>query len=268
MSRSDPVRSRFFIPVERAEKWSDWLFYAGVPLSIATLFVHWESYPVGHTVLFILFAVDVLALFIVGTAIKLYFGPRAMEERARDFLSTAYGIRLTPELTDGYYNNAAQGPLRRVAAQLLENLLFTKTIVQRMLPVERTKAAFSIAIWVVWLLLRGTELDFIVAISQAIFSEQILSKYLRMEWLRIRCEHIYDVTYKLFQANPKGSQFAVQTLEAFNAYETAKATAAITLSERVFHQLNDEVRAQWRLVKTALNIPDNEVEREAPADYP
>src|SRR6266404_4135071 len=73
MSKSDPVRTRFFIPVERAEKWSDWLFYVGVPLSIAALFVHRESHPVCYTVLFILFAVDVLALFIVGTAIKLYF---------------------------------------------------------------------------------------------------------------------------------------------------------------------------------------------------
>jgi hypothetical protein len=43
-------------------------------------------------------------------------------------------------------------------------------------------------------------------------------------------------------------------LESLGMYETAKANGAITLSSRLFRQLNDELSAEWECIKRELKI--------------
>ena len=90
--------------------------------------------------------------------------------------------------------------------------------------------------------------------SQALFSEQILSRWLRLEWLRARFEKTFDDVYKLFQTRPPVAQFNVHALVALSMYETAKANAAVTLSSKTFDRLNSTLSAEWEKVKTTLRI--------------
>jgi hypothetical protein len=254
MSRSDPVRNKFYVPLERADWASDMLFYVGAALSIAVLFVEKAAHPVLYNVVMIVFAVSVVALFGVGLVTRVYFGPRATDQRTRDFLSSAYGVKLNYVVTDGYYNNTLHEPTERLAAQVLENTHFSKAIAQEMAKTERIKFGVYVVLWLICLLVRQVSLDFILAASQAVLSEQMISKWVRLEWLRSRCEHIYNDVYALFQLRSSDNMFDARVFEAFVTYESVKANAATTLSGKIFEKKNSDLSSEWNEIKSALAI--------------
>lgn len=254
MSRSDPIRVRYYDAVELADKSSDWLFYVGAVLSIVALLVEKSAHPIVYDWVLILFAVAVVALFAIGMVSRLYLTPRAEDKRRQDFFGSACGVSLTHEKTDGYYNNDFVEPIKRMAAQVLENSHFSKAVALRMAKFERAKVAIYALIWLICLLNRQTDLGIVVAASQAVFSEQVVSRWLRLEWLRMRFEKTYDDVYRLFHSKPAAPKFNAMTLESLGMYETAKANGAITLSSRVFHQLNAELSAEWERIKVELKI--------------
>lgn len=101
---------------------------------------------------------------------------------------------------------------------------------------------------------RRADLGVVLAASQALFSEQVLAKWIRLEWIRSKFENTYDATYRLFQSRPKSDEFNAMALELFTTYETAKANAAITLSSRHFERMNPKLSAGWEEIKAALKI--------------
>jgi len=254
MSRSDPIRKRYYDAVEQTELASSWLFYISALLSFASLLVDGRTQPVFYEVIMIAFGVAVIAMFAVGLTLRLYLTPRAQDKRRQDFFSSACGVSLIHQRTDGYYNNDFRDPIKRMAAQVLENALFSKTIALRMAKQERTKIAIYVLVWLALLHYRRTDLGWVVAASQAVFSEQILSGWLRLEWLRMRYEKTFDDVYKLFQSRPAVAQFNALTLEAVSMYESAKANAAITSSSKIFEELNPSLSAEWERIKATLKI--------------
>jgi len=254
MSRSDPIRDNYFGAVEQAENAANWLFYIGAALSFASLLVDRASQPNLYDTILAAFCLDVTMLFVASTATRLYLTPRAEDKRRQDFFSSACGVNLTHEQTDGYYNNDERTPIRRVAAQVLENSHFSKAIALKMAQEERLKVGIYVALWLICLLNRRSDLGVVLAASQAVFSEQILSKWIRLEWLRSKFETTYDSTYRLFQSKPKGSEFSAMALETLSTYETAKANAAITLSSVHFERMNSKLSAEWEAIKESLKI--------------
>jgi len=252
--RSDPIRQRYYDPLELAEKISDILFYCGAALSLAIPFLDKAARPVLYNWGLILFGSAAVALFGLGLVVRLYLTPRAEDERRKDFLTSACGVDLALETTVGYYNNELSKPTDRIAAQVLENAYFTKSGALSLLKVERIKTFLYFAVWLVCVLNRDMNLDWIVAASQALFSEQVLSKWIRLEWLRIRTERIFDSVYQLFQARPNSATFNAIALEAFAKYESTKANAAITLSSRVFNANNTKWTGEWEAIKVKLRI--------------
>jgi hypothetical protein len=254
MSRSDPIRTRYYDVVELADKVSDKLFYANAVLSVASLLVEKQAHPIAYDWILIFFALAVAALFAIGLVSRLYLTPRAEDKRRQDFFTSACGVSLTHEKTDGYYNNDFTEPIKRLAAQVLENSHFSKAVALRMARTERIKVIVYTVIWLTCVLNRQTDLGIVVAASQAVFSEQVVSKWLRLEWLRIRFEKTYDDVYRLFQSKPTAPKFNAMTLESLGVYETTKANAAITLSSKTFHQLNADLSAEWDQIKAGLKI--------------
>lgn len=254
MSRSDPIRARYYEAVERADKVSDGLFYSSAILSFASLLVEKHAHPAIYDWVMILFALAVIALFVVGLTCRLYFVPRAEDKRRQDFFTNACGVGLTHEKTDGYYNNDLLEPIKRIAAQVLENSHFSKAIALRMAHAERIKVLIYAILWVVCLFYRQSDLGIVIAASQAVFSEQIMSKWLRLEWLRTRFEKTYDDVYRLFQSKPAEPKFRAMALESLGMYETAKANGAIILSSGVFRRLNAGLSAEWDRIKAELRI--------------
>lgn len=254
MSRSDPIRTSYYDAVELADKISDGLFYVGAVLSFATLFLDREMHPDSYNTVLIAFGVAVLALFVIGLISRLYLMPRAEDKRRQDFFSNAFSVNLIHQKTDGYYNNDFTDPIKRMAAQVLENSFFSKSITLRMATWERTKIGVYVMLWLICLINRRTDLGVVVAASQAVFSEQVLAKWFRLEWLRMRFEKTFDDVYKIFQSQAPVVEFNAMMLDALSMYETAKANAAVTLSSKIFEKLNPTLSAEWNMIKAALKI--------------
>lgn len=254
VSRSDPIRERYYDPLELADKVSDWLFYVGAVLSLATPFLNKETYPALYNLAMIVFAVVVVVMFGVGLSVRLYLTPRAEDARRKDFLASACGIPLAQENTVGYYNNDLAKPTERIAAQVLENSYFTKCGALCLLKIERPKVAMYFVVWLVCIFNRQVDLGWIVAASQAVFSEQVLSKWIRLEWFRMRTERTFETVYHLFQTRPNSATFNAMAFEAMTQYESTKANAAITLSSRIFHANNSKWTAEWESIKAKLKI--------------
>jgi hypothetical protein len=254
MSRYDPIRQNYYAAVQAAEMASDWLFLLGALLSFGTLLIDQKKYPYGYEFVLLVYGLSVVALFALGIALRLYLTPRAEDKRRQDFFSSAFNVSLIHQQTDGYYNNDLKDPIKRMAAQVLENSLFTKEITLRMARSERVKASAYLLLWLVLLHYRRSELGWIVAASQAIFSEQVLSKWLRLEWLRIRSEKTFEDAFRLFQTKPPSVQFNALALDAVTMYESAKATAAVTLSSKVFDELNPSLSREWGDIKAKLKM--------------
>ena len=254
MSEADPIRKNYYNAVEHAEQLSSVLFYLGALSSFAALLINREALPDLYDAVMVTFGVVVIAMFGVGLILRLYLTPRAENRRRQDFISSAFRVSLVHQQTDGYYNNECKDPIKRMAAQVLENSLFSKTITLRMAQSERIKIAIYVVLWLFILHNRRTDIGWIVAASQAIFSEQIVAKWLRLEWLRTRYEKTFEDVYRLFQTKPAVSVFRAQALDAFALYETAKANAAVALSSKHFDTLNDELSDEWNGIKTTLGL--------------
>ncbi len=255
-SKIDPIRKRYYRPLEIAESSSDWLFLLVAALSILALAVERTTYPRLYDLVQGAFVVGVLALFFLGLGIRLYWTPRADDKRRQDLLSNSFAVALTHEQTSGYYNNDQTNPLRRLCASLLENSFFSKNVTLKMAHGKRIRVAVYALIWIVALLNRATDLALSAAMAQAIFSEQIISRWVRLEWLRMRFERVYEHLYRLVQTttNFNKEEFRVRVMEAFGEYETGKGYGGITLSARIFERINPSLSLEWAEIRKALNI--------------
>ncbi|MEI6069728.1 MAG: hypothetical protein WCP96_20510 [Methylococcaceae bacterium] len=253
-TKIDPIRDRYFKPLEIAEVVADKLFYIAALLSFAALLVDQHGYPTGYSIVLISFVLTVIIVFFLGLAVRLHWTPRAEDQRRLDLLSNAHGVPLTHEQTTGYYNNDQTDPLKRLGVAVMENSHFSRAIALEMAKTERIKVFVYLALFAIVLLYRNTDLVIAVAAAQAVFSEQIVSRWLRLEWLRVRCDNTYTHMYSIFQTSPNRSTMNAKVLEYFTFYETGKANAGIMLSTKVFQKLNPSLSIEWEKIKTTLNI--------------
>jgi hypothetical protein len=213
-----------------------------------------EAHPVAFAITQIGFILAVADLFVVDLGIRLYWSPSAADERRLDLLSNAYHVPLTHEQTIGYYNNDETDPLRRLGAAVLENSLFSRGISLAMLKNTRIQiAAYVVLLVVVWLI-RSTDLAVAATAALVVFSEHILSRWLRLEWFRMRCHATYKGLYALFQTAPARTTLHPSVLQWFAFYETSKANAGVTLSTKVFNALNPSLSSEWDAIKAKLNL--------------
>lgn len=250
--RLDPIREKYFGPLERAEGFGNWLFVGAVVLSILAVVVEKADFPRGYNLIQGAFVLLVLGLFVVGLISRLYFSPRAEDKRREDFLSNALSVNLTHERTIGYYNNNESNPTRKVGLNILENTHFTKAIALEMVKRTRLVSGIYLAIWLILMLNRDTDLGLISAAAQAVFSEQIIFRWLRLEWLRIRSENIFRELHRAFLSNPAPHVLGAQILEAFSTYEATKSNASIVLSTGIFDRLNPSLTQEWEEIKASL----------------
>jgi hypothetical protein len=256
MPEVDTVGENYYKPLERAESLGGWLFWTVSLLSIAALVVDRTAYPVIYAIIQIAFVVGVFLFFVQGQALKLYFFPRAEDARRRELLQNSFGVTLTSEETVGYYNNDQTTPLKRLAASTMESAFFTSHISRRMLFWQRATTAGYVCLYFVAVLYRSTDLEFLAVLAQVLFSEDILSRWVRLEWLRNRSEKVFDSLQAMFVAKPAFSRPIAQSqaVDLFSLYETTKSTAAILLSSRLFHKHNVDLTAIWEQTRQKLGL--------------
>lgn len=252
--RSDPIRERFFEPLRKADSISNWLFIIAALLSFMALRFDAKTEPTGNELIQTAFIISAVTLFVLGQVTKLYFWPRAEGPRRKDFLSYCLGANLTHLRTNGYYNNKETDPVRRTGAAVLENTLFTKAIVLTMLKWVRFWTFTYILAWLTALTMRSTDLGWIAVAAQVLFSEQLVSRWLRMEWLRLKTEEIHNNLLAVFGSNATPTVMQPYIWGAVADYETAKANAGILMSEKVFAKHNASLSAEWDQIRRTNNI--------------
>lgn len=109
-------------------------------------------------------------------------------------------------------------------------------------------------VWIVAILWRETPLDWLSTAAQVIFSEEIISRWLRLEWARNRVETIYESSHSLFQQNPPKDKLTAYTIAALVDYESGKALGGILLSQKLFNENNKSLSAEWEVVKAGLPL--------------
>jgi hypothetical protein len=253
--RVDPV-DRDYEAVHTCEAISNILFWIAAILSIVVLLVEKATYPLLFQIAQIAFAIVVIALFALGLALRLYWSPQAEDARRSAFLSDAYNVAMTTEKTTGFYNNAGAEPLQRLGLSLMENCYFTRAVTLEMLKKERLIIPAYAALFLIIAFVRSTDLAIIPIAAQALFSEQLLSRWCRLEWLSHRCGATYRRLYDLVQAPPAVRIRNARILDAFAVYETSKANAAIALSSPIFFKLNPRLSEEWKGILAALKQVD------------
>ncbi|MET4044914.1 hypothetical protein ABIC03_006643 [Bradyrhizobium sp. RT6a] len=254
-SRSDPLGPRYYAPLGTAERWSTVIFWAAAASSIAALQIERPSSPILYDVVQATFVITVVLFFLLSSMARLYWSTRAHEKRNSDFVSQVFEVSLIAETSKGYFNNTATDPFARIAYSTLENAFFSKIILQRMLRRERAIIAAYAVAWMVAVLNRATDLALVTAVAQVIFSEEIFSRWIRMEWLRTRFERVYDDFYGLIQTSgdKRSKEFKARTVDYLLRYETSKAQAGISLSSRVFDELNSALSQDWEQIVKKLD---------------
>jgi hypothetical protein len=256
MPKVDTVGENYYNPLLLIDALGGWLFWVVSILSIATVFVDKAVYPAQYAVLQIAFMVCVFLFFAQGLALKLYFFPRAEDARRQQLLSDSFGVALTHEQTVGYYNNDQTNPLKRLAASTMESAFFTAAVARKMLVAQRTKTLGYLGIYLVALLNRSSNLEWLIVAAQVVFSEDIIARWFRMEWLRMRSERIFDSLNRLFTGKQAFSKPAAQSqsVDSFSFYETTKSTATILLSSKIFYEQNARLTAEWDQIRAKLGI--------------
>ncbi len=256
MTREDPVGPEFYLPLGRAEKFSDAAFYIAAALSIIVLLIDKNAQPKMYLAAQATFATAVIVFFVSGIVIRTYFAARAQTSRVADFVSNAFSVPLLPSPSTGYYNTPAGEPFLRISTSVLENTLFTKSILGVMLRFERARVCVYLFVWFWAAIYRATDLELLAVAAQVLFSEQLVSRWVRMEWLRSKVERLYDDLYALIQstANTATKEFRARTIEALVRYEISKAQAALSLSSSTFNKMNPELSRKWRSVCGQLSI--------------
>ncbi|MDI1268342.1 MAG: hypothetical protein PSV40_04475 [Polaromonas sp.] len=252
--RSDPVGDKYYGAVTKADTVSNCLFYLTAALSIAVLFLDRTSWPPLTRIATGAFVVAVIALFVIGLGTRLYWTPRAEKQRRLDFFTSALDVSMTHQTSVKYYNNAETEPIRRMAAQLLENTHFTSSIALKMAPFERARAATYALIWLICVQLPDADLGLIAAATQAVFAEQIFSRWVRLEWMRSSCERIFQEVRQSFSSGGTSDDFRATTLNSFSNYEMTKAIAGVTLSSKIFDRDNATLSAEWESIKKSIGI--------------
>jgi hypothetical protein len=249
----DPIRDRYFRVLEGCEKFTDILFFVSAGLALAAVFTD-QSYPEVTSVLQRVFVVIVCAMLALDITSRFILSPQGADARLKDFWAKVYNRPLTTETTVGYFNSDEVSISRRAAAQVLENVLFTKTIVAHMLknflPLGAASLVVLLFIWVS----RGTSLSLIASVTQVVLAEQILVRGVRMFWLKRRCDNLFIDLEQIFLANHRDEIFAALAFEYITKYEASKALANITLSDSIFEKLNPELSDKWDDMKPRLGI--------------
>lgn len=251
--KSDPISAKYFKPIEKAEDASDLLFYVTALVSLVVLFIDKVGHQTFYTLAQVVFGILAITGVLLGLAIKLYWAPRGTEKRIADFVSSAFGVNLTPERTRGYYNNDATDPVRRAGMQLLENCFFTKEVVRMMCVRRRIIVAAYTALWLGVMVNRDFSIDFVLIAIQVVFSEQIISSVVRLEWLRAKSERIFDAMYRHMSAKPLAEEvISAIVVEHLVRYESIKAASNVTTSSKIFNANNERLSAEWDRIRLPL----------------
>lgn len=247
---------RYYRPVEHLENWTSRLFWVSAGLSVVVLYAGIIPWRPIQDIPMLAFLASVVVHLVLSLYLRFWLIPAAEQKRRKQLLSNSFGVPLTPEQTQAYYNNQLAPSIERLGANVLENSFFAKAICGRMAVRERTKVLCYFTCWMLAAFWRSTPLGLLAVITQTIFSGEIIAKLVSLEMLRHRNEDLFEELYHEFLHRIDfGSQTGTACiLDAFASYEATKAAAALKQSTKIFVQLNPELSREWDEISNQLGV--------------
>jgi len=245
---------KYYSPIEKINT-STWiLFLISAILSIAILYTNSIEYPLVKQLIEICFMIVVIIYSILSIYNSYYLIPSVEKLRRKQLLSDSFGVPLTSENTENYYNNEFIPSLNRLGMNVLENSFFAKNVCLKMAEKERLKIFIYFLLWIIAMAYRNTDLSLILIITQIFFSGEIIISFIKIEMLRFENSSIYDKLYTYFlhdisSTTPRG---IATILDLFTSYEVAKANASLKQSSKIFMQLNPRLTEEWKMIRNTL----------------
>lgn len=250
---------KHYSPIASCDSWAKVAFFVSAMLSIVILYPNFLPYSFLENWVKIVFILSVIIHSGLVHFNGFYLIPRADSSRRKQLLSDSFGIPLTPEKTQLYYNNEISPSVLKLGGNVMENSFFAKHVCNRMAYKERIKVLFYAFIWLTAIFNRSTDLGLLLTLTQVLFSSEIVIQWLKIEVLRSRNETIYDKLYSLFlnKGSSKAPNLTAGILDAFAYYEASKASASIKQSTKIFNRLNPTLTKQWKEIKIQLSLDDS-----------
>jgi hypothetical protein len=252
--RIDEV-TQYYVPAVRFETIGTWLFWIIGALSLVMPYSNnfgqlWKS------ILQSTFIILVIVYFSISQISRFYLVPRAESMRRKQMLSDAFGAPLSHDKTSLYYNNDYPPSVQRLGSNTMENAFFSKEIASKMLCRKRLFTCCYAFLWVVAFSLRHNNLEVLSWITQVLFSGEIVAQWLNLEILRLRHERTYERLHDHFLHEVGGnSPKAIATvLENFVTYESAKSSAGLLLSTKIFEEMNPSLTKRWNQIRQELKM--------------
>ncbi|MES3030961.1 MAG: hypothetical protein V4697_00950 [Patescibacteria group bacterium] len=171
-------------------------------------------------------------------------------------LSNSLGATIGDAPRQDYFNNSVPPSFLRLAATTLENTLFSKEVLSRMLVTERAKVGAYAVILILLLSLRWTSTSWLLLTAQTIFSADLILAWIRMERFRQKTVRVHECIRQFFlqQGDAKKPNNVAIIVASFTDYECAKDEASVPLDSAVFEKLNAQVSERWEVMKAQLQV--------------
>jgi|GEM_PF-451817 len=249
---------KYYSPIEKCEKWASWFFWICAILSIIVPYSDKISSIWLKQIPSIAFILAVLIHSTLSAYSGFFLIPTAETLRRKQLLSNSFDVPLTPETTQGYYNNELAPSIARLGACVLENSFFGKNVCLEMAKIERGKMFVYFLLWITAITLRSTDLNLVLTLTQVLFSGNILFHWIKLEILRSQNENVYEQLYSHFlnRVSSNHNPGIACILHSFASYESAKASAAIKQSSKIFNRLNPRLSAEWEEIRNQLGIEE------------
>jgi hypothetical protein len=163
---------------------------------------------------------------------------------------------MSADETVGYYNNGLSDPVPRLAANCMESAFFTKKLTGRMLTRSRAFSLVYLFAYIFLLATRSVELALVELIAGFLFTEYVLARWLRLEFLFRRSEIVYEKFRQLFEWSPgcRDKLWVARVISAFTLYESTKAISAVSIPEELFNKLNPSLSVEWETIRAKIGI--------------
>lgn len=247
---------RYYLPIERLDLWTSKIFWISATLSVVVLYASYIPLVHFKNIATIFFVFSVILHLTFTLYLRFNLIPNAEEKRRKQLLSDSFGIPLTPEQTQKYYNNQLTPSVKRLGANILENAFFSKEICGRMAVSERIKVFGYFTFWLISVFWRDTPIDLLIVITQTVFSGEIIARLISLELFRHRNEDLFEELYHEFlhQVDFSSPTGTACILDAFASYESAKAAASLKQSTAIFKEINPKLIEEWDYIRSKLGI--------------
>ena len=253
--RIDEV-DKYYKPAATVGFVSTLLFWSIAFLSLLMPFSTSLVAVLRQNVLQIAFILLTIVHFILSQVLRFYLVPRAERMRRKQLLSDSFGAPLSYDHTSLYYNNNYSPSVQRLGANTMENALFSKEIAAAMLVNKRIIISGYFIVWIFAFALRHNNLEILIWITQFVFSGEILTQWIKLEVLRFRHERTFEQlhTHFLHSIGEKSPRAIANVLDAFVEYESAKSSAGVLLSTRIFQKINPVLSKKWEQIRQELEM--------------